>query len=331
MRPDLRYGARARVGWVRAIAVFGLLAVTTGCGRSALDTGFWNPWFSAVGGSSTSDVYAIGSSTIWHFDGRRWIPEWEGPRGFLNGVWVPSANAAYVAWSSPDGGVTGRVYRFDGRAWHRAADAPAALESVWGSSEHDVFAVGRQGLILHYDGATWNAITTGRGEWLQGIWGSSSRDVFVGGLVDSILHFDGVHWSHQYTGSPTTAVWGSSSNDVFAVGGPAISHYDGVNWSSQASGTTNNLFAVWGSAPDDVFAVGANGTILHYDGTMWSAQSSGTTSHLWGVWGTSRSDVFAVGQELILRYDGKLWSQPTAVQRSGAITHLTAPSVGAAQ
>ncbi len=324
----VRTAARSFACWVCPAAIAGPLMLLAGCG--SFDPRHLDPWFFAVGGSSASDVYALGTSTVWHYDGRRWAAEGRISTAFLNDIWVPASNDGYVAWSSPDGGRTGKVYHFDGRTWRVVASAPAALQSVWGTSRRDVYAVGREGWILHYDGSAWSAFTTGRGEWLQGIWGSSPQDVFVAGLTDSILHYDGTRWTRQYTGAPSRALWGSSSHDVFAVAGPYITHYDGVSWSPQASGTTNNLFRIWGSAPNDVFAVGVNGTILHYDGTGWSAQASGTTGNLYGVWGTSKHDVFAAGQEGILHYDGTRWSPPVTVHPpapsgTGSASRLTAP------
>ncbi|UCG87456.1 MAG: hypothetical protein JSW71_02615, partial [Gemmatimonadota bacterium] len=46
---------------------------------------------------------------------------------------------------------------------------------------NDVFAVGYNGTIVHYDGAGWSAMTSGTGVELRGVWGTSSSDVFVVG------------------------------------------------------------------------------------------------------------------------------------------------------
>jgi hypothetical protein len=35
------------------------------------------------------------------------------------------------------------------------------LRAVWGSSESEVYAVGDDGTILHYDGSTWTAMYSG--------------------------------------------------------------------------------------------------------------------------------------------------------------------------
>ena len=45
----------------------------------------------------------------------------------------------------------------DGSAWSRMSSGTKnTLESVWGSSGRDVFAVGANGTILHYDGSAWS-------------------------------------------------------------------------------------------------------------------------------------------------------------------------------
>ena len=50
---------------------------------------------------------------------------------------------------------------------------------------HDVFAVGSNGytsgIILHYNGSAWSAMTSGTTNSLNGVWGSSGSDVFAVG------------------------------------------------------------------------------------------------------------------------------------------------------
>ena len=185
------------------------------------------------------------------------------------------------------------------------------LLGVWGNADDDVFAVGYDGAILHYDGISWSTMTSGTSNTLWGVWGSAGNNVFaVGCWGDVIWHYDGISWSTMTTGADNSlfSVWGSAEDDVFAVGhAGTIVHYDGSNWSQMSSGTPQRLDAVWGSAGDDVFAVGE--LILHYDGSSWSPMSSGTTQRLFAVWGSAEDDVFAVGdQGTIVHYDGSSWS-----------------------
>jgi CubicO group peptidase (beta-lactamase class C family) len=188
------------------------------------------------------------------------------------------------------------------------------LNSVWGSSGTDVFAVGESGTILHYDGTVWSPMDSGSYNFLTTVWGSSDRDVFAVGWGGTILHYDGNSWTHMNSGTFKSlwGIWGTSGDDVFAFGdGGTILHYDGNTWSPMDSGTSNTLSTGWGSSSRDIFAVGWGGTILHYDGVAWSPMDSGTHSYLWGVWGSSGNDVFVAGEApggTILHYDGNAWS-----------------------
>lgn len=82
--------------------------------------------------------------------------------------------------------------------------ASDGLESVWGSSSSDVFAVGVDGIILHYDGSAWSVMNSGTSDELYGVWGSSSTDVFAVGaygymgqlLYGTILHYKGGDGGH---------------------------------------------------------------------------------------------------------------------------------------
>jgi len=68
------------------------------------------------------------------------------------------------------------------------------LMAVWGSSGSDVFAVGMNGIILHYDGTSWNAMSSGIIKYLSSVWGSSPNDVFVVGYGGAILHYGPKTW-----------------------------------------------------------------------------------------------------------------------------------------
>jgi hypothetical protein len=188
----------------------------------------------------------------------------------------------------------------------------ADLYGIWGSSNNNVFAAGRAGTILHYNGTSWSAAASGSTADLYGIWGSGSTDIYSVGQLGTILHYDGTSWSAAAGVAAVDwhGIWGSSSTDIFAVGKAGnILHYDGTAWSGVVSGTTVDLYGIWGSGSTDVFAVGKSGTILHYDGTSWSLMTSGTAVDLHGIWGSGSASIFAVGKAgNILLYDGTSWS-----------------------
>jgi hypothetical protein len=276
---------------------------------------------SDIWGTSGTDVFAVGSGIILHYDGSTWAST---DTETTTGPSSVSLEPVSETISSPMSIIT-----------------TAYLQGIWGSSGSDVFAVGYYGTILHYDGASWSPMdtetTTGPSSVslepvsetissptsvattadLFSIWGSSATDVFAVGQHywqgggGTILHYDGSTWSSMDSGTTRSlyGIWGSSGSDVFAVGSRIILHYDGLSWSHMESETTQYLYDVWGSSGSDVFAVGYDGTILHYDGSTWSSMDSGTTRRLYAVWGSSNTDVFAVSDyDTILHYDGSSWT-----------------------
>ena len=68
------------------------------------------------------------------------------------------------------------------------------LRAVWGSSKSDVFAVGDNGTILHFDGSRWRPMSSGTTEHLHGVSGTAPDDVYAGGDNGTALRYDGFKW-----------------------------------------------------------------------------------------------------------------------------------------
>ncbi|MCP4624782.1 MAG: hypothetical protein GY850_14820, partial [bacterium] len=165
------------------------------------------------------------------------------------------------------------------------------------TSETDVYAVGDESTLLHYDGnseAEWelfdNLGLEGTNYSFYSVWGTSDTDIFASGSTGSMAHYNGDQWSLMDTGLTysdyITQIWGTSSSNVYAV---TFSHgdvikYNGVSWSlldlntlfptgnsparmaSQRRTEANSytINAVWGTADNNIYFVGENGVVLHY-------------------------------------------------------------------
>ena len=108
------------------------------------------------------------------------------------------------------------------------------------------------------------------------MWGTAGSDVFAVGLDGAIVHYNGTAWSAMPSNTSTYfyGVWGVGAKDVYAVGNPifkpdeAIMHYDGASWSKMPPPKTNiSYFDAWAASATDVWVVGQSGSILHNDGT----------------------------------------------------------------
>lgn len=194
---------------------------------------------SAIWGDSPSNVLAVGrSGTILRFDGRAWRAEQSGSRQDLLAVWGLSASDVYA------GGARGTLRHFDGTTWNRVdsgSDWKWQFNALGGTSATDVYAAGwrgeiaavdetRAGVLLHYDGRTWEAVPGAETELVSSVWALSSTHVLLTGMTLNGL------------------------NDV--------RHYDGKVLSTLASDGRFDFRRLWIAPGGEVFAVGKGGTLF---------------------------------------------------------------------
>ena len=114
--------------------------------------------------AESADVFA--DDAVWHFFNPR-LPDMQGdyvgPRGI-------GEFFAKLAAKTP-----------------LASQTTASLDAVWGTSSSDVYAVGWEGTILHYDGTEWSAMPSGTTAHLHDVWGMSSSDFYAVGAYGVIL------------------------------------------------------------------------------------------------------------------------------------------------
>jgi hypothetical protein len=298
---------------VFAVGENGIIIHYDGLKWSVINSGITNS-LNGVWCISTNDVIAVGEGgVILHYDGNVWSPithpysvssglEKSGAISNLGDCYDDITNLSKVWGISEtdffsvglaDRYCDGAAYYYQGTILHYdrgiwSIDTYSlALSDIWGDSKTNVFTVGEYGLVLNFDGNSWNEIRIGAGyfDLLHGVWGSSSDDVFIVGqdlttFKGIIFHFDGIIWSEMNSDTlwGLYDIWGSSENDIFAVGEHgAVLHFDGYNWSSFNSGTIKNLSGIWGVPSRDVFVVGDYGTILRYE---YDIKTTTTTSPL---------------------------------------------------
>jgi hypothetical protein len=218
-------------------------------------------WLLNVGGSSPTDIYAVGGSpeagVAMHYDGDR--------------------------WSEVDLGVSVPL-----------------LTWIHATSPTEAMAVGFAGTAVRWDGSSWTVLPTPTDEDLWGVWGGSPDNLWaVGGRgreagQATLLHFNGTDWSEVELPELQRAnvnaffkVWGTSAGNVYVVGQRgAVLHYDGTDWTEELVGASDDLISLWGTGPDNIVAVGGRGTgiVSIWDGTDWRTESLSPLPGLNGVW-----------------------------------------------
>lgn len=282
----------------------------------------------ALTGTGPDDVYVANwSGQLFHFDGTSW-------KTIDVTFSDTTSHVGYHLWASEDHELyvpnDGDLYRvFDGQAEAVPLAGNSGINAVWGSSASNVYAVGWDHTIYHFDGDMWDLVDVsglfpdgGSSSFIDdffAVWGSSGSDVFAA-TDGAIVHFDGSKWARTDLGFWVREIWGSGENDVYAVGDNAtIGHFDGSTWTTtelpDADG--RSLGDVWGSGPNDIYVVQSRGNkYFHFDGMAWSTFEVDAFNQLTAVWGSYTNDVYLIGTSgAILHSDGTGFLQLNGTNR----------------
>jgi hypothetical protein len=292
-----------------------ILAIPAAAGVSAgswqVVTGPSGTELMGVQGTGPNDVWAVGTSTIEHWNGSSWSISFFRYDVFFQQV---TAISSTDAWAVGGNGKP-KAFHWNGTGWTEASPAASSgtLGGVDALSSTNVWAVGSVGIgppmVQRWNGSSWQAVSSpnppgGRGS-LNAVSALSSTDIWaVGNTIDGSLvhplieHWNGSAWS--IVPAPRTNdelsladVTAFGANDVWAVGfgrqgqtyRPRILHWNGAAWSfSKLPSLPPNgtLDGVGGRSTTDLWAVGAvpnslgysSTMILHWDGAAWRRVSS---------------------------------------------------------
>lgn len=219
-----------------------------GEGLESKQSGGWADYWSAVDqtfvndvwGSSSKDVYAVGTRGAYRFDGGIWrkLTDPKLSSYAFDAVWGSAADDVWI--SQHTSGSHGQLFHFDGKTW---TDAYATLPKVL-----------RDGYSAFFE-----------------IAGSSSDNVFglSGANKTTLVHYDGKAWTEVrepeggFECTPTT-VWTSGKKNTWLAGtNGCIFHYDGATWTKVESGTKSRLYHLAGSSAEEVWLVTDGKDLLH--------------------------------------------------------------------
>lgn len=303
-----------------------------------------------VSGRNPDDLWAVGAAGILsHWNGALWVETGDQFRfselrvhgGGSDDVWFSSLpNLAYhrvggaLLQSNSIPPPTG-LFAFGGHAWVstlygtlQLVDAPLSqtcpspgarsLAGVHGSDDKNVWAVGRQGLLMKYDPPVCTAYqladAMGANPDLYGVWVRNPDELWVAGdnLITRIIK--GTPTLYPVTGK-FRRISGASLDSIWAVGeNAALYWFDGTSWtpftiSPFGFPITSNFNDVWAASPDEAWIVGDGNIIFHERRNpatgVWQPKfsSADVVTDFTGVWGSKPDDVWIAGRQgEILRY-----------------------------
>jgi PKD repeat protein len=208
------------------------------------------------------------------------------------------------------------------------ANSTKTLYGIWGTSPLNIYALGQDGAILHYDGTAWIAETSGTTEKLNAIWGVTETNIYAVGENGTLLHKTaaGTTWGaeplvdykdqNNFNDTDLYSVRGSSAANVFlgSINGWFI-RFDGTGWTAydpEPPTGSSKIAGIWAFSSTNLYcttAAGSYGRLFHYDGEKWEQQYGGDENiALYSIWGNTASDIYVAGSTgLILQSNGTSW------------------------
>ncbi|RYZ07617.1 MAG: hypothetical protein EOO73_11615 [Myxococcales bacterium] len=166
-------------------------------------------------------AYALGESAVLRFAEGKWSEYLESP-AHAQAVWADDDVVIVV-------GIESSVYMSQsGAPFVEVAGAPAGdYGSVWAYGADDIWAGNAAGQLAHYDGETWQTISTGSvdtsGSGIEQIWGSDDGPLFFRTRLEMGIWNGSEVRLFQLDSEPdsasrrvsTSGLWGLSSEEVF--------------------------------------------------------------------------------------------------------------------
>jgi len=241
-----------------------------------------------VWGVDENNVWAVGaanvqggSSGIIKWDGNNWnvFPSFA---GIKQGIFGFDENNIFVVGDYTNRGVVGI---WNGSNWTEyrddyfisRGDTVYPLRSVWGSSPTDVWAVGDNGTIIHWDGSEWRKeqgiVGTNNSFW--DLWGVDANSIYTvtGSLTNhsQLWYYDGTLWKNISENIPGVlknfyTVWVDKSNSGFIAGNTVLRMNRNILTEETGINALKVLTVVRGNGFNDVIFGGQRGTVFHFNG-----------------------------------------------------------------
>ena len=243
------------------------------------------------------DIYVADSSengytnyNAVHWDGSKWellrIPYYYQNQPYYNPIQTIFSFGKNDLWFCGNG-----VIHWDGIKYNPISSniwGPHQINKLWGVSNNNLYIVGNDGQIAHYQNGQWSKVESGTTTNINDIWGysnTSNNSESVLCVASNIFHqgelrllaisgnnaHDTLNW--PYTNHWLKSVWFKDKYSPVYIGGGGIKKYERENW-KELDVTNNFVECIRGSDVNNIFTCGDYGFIAHFDGLHWQTYNN---------------------------------------------------------
>ena len=259
--------------------------------------------FHVIGGTSASDLYFGVGRTIRHYNGSEFTESTLDTDKNARAIHVVSPTLGWVLMGGTE------IFEFDGSRWEKKHVLDTYYRALFGFNENDLFVVGDDGRISHYDGTEWQRMTSNTTNDLYGIHGSSPDNVFVCGMEGTVLQYDGSEWINL--NAPPSyhfrAIWVFGSDDVLLTLGSILVHWDGSEWKEifpeGANWTYYYIEHISSNGAGLTMFTTFGGGVYRVEGDTVTPYGGPTSKNVTCIFRKSPTEVYLAG-DAIIRFDG---------------------------
>lgn len=210
------------------------------------------------------------------------------------------------AWASA---ADGTLYRLDGDVWTAERWSSIRVHALWRRPDGVVLGVGYRGYGMQrtLDGV-WEEFNTGAGVTLRDLWGRDNDDCWAVGSDGVVAHFDGATWSVERPfGADLNlyAVTGDVDGRVAIVGGEKVHLREGGEWRELPELPNSSWAAGAGFLGGQLLAWGGGGW-CRWDGAAWIEEGRLDSSLSRGVVVGDDLVLLGSGNTLLRLTDGEM-------------------------
>lgn len=227
-------------------------------------------------GLAADDVEAVGEhGLVLRYDGTSWTRRAAPTTATLYGVWRSEDGEEWLVGGDLGAGEKDVIVH-DGAKLAPPKAYGGALFKVWGASASDVHIVGKDGVLLHWDGASLTDVSLPEVHAsIFTVHGRAGRVLAIGGPPATLLSWDGAAWHVAQVVPPEmtgamTGLFLDASGTTFLVGEKhqryEVDSTGTFTDDGDAPPASGDLHAVWGDGEGGALAVGGNYAALAQSG-----------------------------------------------------------------